>query len=102
MLHGWSWTQVRERTRDPDPPELTGTALLDLLYSLLSELTPLMHPRASPHTSLSLCFDVHWTRISSCPPRVPRTALPPGMYISPGRPDIFATLQNVIAGVRSA
>jgi hypothetical protein len=74
----------------------------DSLYALLPELTPLMHPRASPHTSLSLRFNVHWTRVSSRPPRVPRTALPSGMYIRPGRPDIFDTLQSVITGVRSA
>ena len=61
-----------------------------------------MQPRASPHTSLSLRFTVHWTRVSARPPRVPRTALPPGMYIRPGRPDIFDTLQSVITGVRSA
>jgi hypothetical protein len=61
-----------------------------------------MNPRASLHTSLSLRFNVHWTRVSSRPPRVLRTALPAGMYLCPGRPDIFATLQNVISGVRSA
>jgi hypothetical protein len=61
-----------------------------------------MQPRASPDTSLSLRFNVHWTRVSARPPRVPRTALPPGMYIRPGRPDIFDTLQSVITGVRSA
>ena len=61
-----------------------------------------MQPRASPHTSLSLRFNVHWTRVSGRPPRVPRTALPPGMYIRPGRPDISDTLQSVITGVRSA
>ena len=61
-----------------------------------------MQPRASPHTSLSLRFNVHWTRVSARPPRVPRTALPQGMYIRPGRPDIFDTLQSVITGVRSA
>jgi hypothetical protein len=73
----------------------------DSLYSLLPELTPLMQPRASPHASLSLKFNVHWTRVSGRPPRVPRTALPPGMYIRPGRPDIFETLQSVVSGVRS-
>ena len=61
-----------------------------------------MQPRASPHTSLSLRFNVHWTRVSARPPRVPRTALPPGMYIRPGRPDIFDALRSVITGVRSA
>ena len=61
-----------------------------------------MQPRSSRHNSLSLRFNVHWTRVSSRSPRVPRTALPPGMYICPGRPDISASLQNVIAGVRSA
>ncbi|KAI9451845.1 ferric reductase like transmembrane component-domain-containing protein [Russula earlei] len=74
----------------------------DSLYSLLPELTPLMQPRSSPHTSLSLRFNVHWTRASAGPPRVPRTALPAGMYLRAGRPDIFATLQSVIAGVRTA
>ncbi|KAF8504341.1 hypothetical protein F5888DRAFT_1799059 [Russula emetica] len=74
----------------------------DSLYSLLPELTPLMEPHASPHTSLSLRFNVHWTRVSARPPRVPRTALPSGMYIRPGRPDISDTLQSVITGVRSA
>ena len=74
----------------------------DSLYALLPELTPLMQPRASPHTSLSLRFNVHWTRVSARPPRVPRTALPPGMYIRPGRPDIFDTLQSVITDVCSA
>ena len=59
-----------------------------------------MHPRPSPHTALSLRFSVHWTRTSSRAPRVPRTALPPGMHLRAGRPDIHATLQNVIAGVR--
>ncbi|KAI0281874.1 hypothetical protein BGY98DRAFT_1094739 [Russula aff. rugulosa BPL654] len=48
----------------------------DSLYALLPELTPLMQPRASPHASLSLRFNVHWTRASGRPPRVPRTALP--------------------------
>jgi hypothetical protein len=61
-----------------------------------------MRPRASPHTSLSLRFNVHLTRVPAHPPRVPRTALPPGMYIRPGRPDIFDTLRGVIAGVRTA
>ena len=61
-----------------------------------------MQPHGSPHTSLSLRFNVHWTRVSARPPRVPRTPLPPGMYIRPGRPDIFDTLQSVITGVRSA
>ena len=61
-----------------------------------------MQPRASPHTSLSLRFNVHWTRASARPPCVPRTALPPGMYVRPGRPDIFDTLQSVTTGVRSA
>jgi hypothetical protein len=61
-----------------------------------------MQPRSSPHNTLSLRFNVHWTRVSSHTPRVPRTALPPGMYLCPGRPDISASLQNVIAGVRSA
>ncbi len=61
-----------------------------------------MQPRGSPDTSLSLRFNVHWTRVSGRPPRVPRTALPPGMYIRPGRPDIFDTLQSAITGVRSA
>src|SRR6267154_4826115 len=74
----------------------------DSLYSLLPELAPLMQPRASPHTSLSLRFNVHWTRVSGRPPRVPRTALPPGMYIRPGRPDIFDALQSAITAVRSA
>ena len=60
-----------------------GRYISDSLYSLLPELAPLMQPRASPHTSLSLRFNVHWTRISARPPRVPRTALPPGMYIRP-------------------
>jgi hypothetical protein len=74
----------------------------DSLYALLPELTLLMQPRPSPHTSLSLRFNVHWTRVSARPPCVPRTALPPGMYIDPGRPDIFDTLQSVITSVRSA
>jgi ferric-chelate reductase len=74
----------------------------DSLYALLPELMPLMRPRASPHACLSLRFNVHWTRVSGRPPRVPRTALPPGMYIRPGRPDIFETLQSVATGVRSA
>jgi len=79
-----------------------GRYMSDSLYALLPELIPLMQPRASPHTSLSLRFNVHLTRVSARPPRVPRTALPPGMYIRPGRPDIFETLQSVITGVRSA
>jgi hypothetical protein len=33
---------------------------------------------------------------------MPRTALPPGMYLHRGRPDIFDTLQSVITGVRTA
>lgn len=74
----------------------------DSLYSLLPELIPLMQPRASPHTTLSLRFNVHWTRASSHAPRVPRTALPAGMYLRAGRPDIFAALQSVITGVRAA
>lgn len=61
-----------------------------------------MQPRSSPHASLSLRFNVHWTRASSRPSRVPRTALPQGMYLRAGRPDIFATLQSVISGVRAA
>jgi len=69
---------------------------------MLPELTPLMQPRQSPYTSLSLRFNVHWTRASSRPPLAPRAALPPGMYLRPGRPDIHGTLQNAIAGVRTA
>ena len=62
-----------------------------------------MRPRASYHSSLSLRFNVHWTRVSSYhPPRVPHTTLPTGMYIQSGRPDIFNSLQSVIAGVRSS
>ena len=61
-----------------------------------------MQPRASPHTLLSLRFNVHFTRVSFRPPRVLRTALPEGMYIRQGRPDIFDALQRVITGVRSA
>jgi ferric-chelate reductase len=99
----WSVMDPGERANQgPGSARADGRRTSDSLYSLLPELTPLMHPRASPHTSLSLRFNVHWTRISSRPPRVPRTALPPGMYLRPGRPDIFATLENVIAGVRSA
>jgi ferric-chelate reductase len=86
-----------------DPLELTGNHESDSLYSLLPELTPLMRPRASYHSSLSLRFNVHWTRVSSYhPPRVPHTTLPTGMYIQSGRPDIFNALQSVIAGVRSS
>ncbi|KAI0261234.1 hypothetical protein BC834DRAFT_972832 [Gloeopeniophorella convolvens] len=73
----------------------------DSLYALLPDLLPLMRPRASPHTALSLRFTVHWTRASSRPPRVPRVPLPPGMHLRAGRPDIHATLQSVIAGVRA-
>ena len=61
-----------------------------------------MQPRASPHTLLSLRFNVHFTRVSFRPPRLLRTALPEGMYIRQGRPDIFDALQRVITGVRSA
>jgi hypothetical protein len=61
-----------------------------------------MRPRASQHTPLLLRFNVHWTRASSRPPRVPRMELPPGMYLHAGRPDISDALQNVIAGVRTA
>ena len=86
----------------PRSAHADGRYISDSLYSLLPELTALMQPRASPHTSLSLRLNVHWTRVSARPPRVPRTALPPGMYIRPGRPDIFDTLQSVITGVRSA
>jgi ferric-chelate reductase len=61
-----------------------------------------MQPRASPHSTLSLRFTVHWTRASSRPHRAPREALPPGMHLRAGRPDIYDTLQGVIAGVRAA
>jgi hypothetical protein len=75
---------------------------LDSLYSLLPELTPLMQPCSASHTSLSLRFNVHWTRASSRPPLASRTALPPGMYIRPGRPDIHMTLSDAIAAVLNA
>jgi len=58
-----------------------------------------MQPRSTPHTSLSLRFNIYWTRASSRPPLVPRTALPQGMYIRPGRPDIHGTLKDAITGV---
>jgi ferric-chelate reductase len=58
-----------------------------------------MQPRSTLHNSLSLRFNVHWTRASSHPPLVPRTALPQGMYILPGRPDIYGTLRDTISGV---
>jgi ferric-chelate reductase len=74
----------------------------DSLYSLLPKLTPLMQPCAFSHTSLSLRFSVHWTRASPRPHRVQRVALPPGMYLRAGRPDIYDTLQRVVADVRSA
>ncbi len=61
-----------------------------------------MQPRASPRATLSLRFSVHWTRTSALAPHVPRTALPPGMYLRAGRPDVRATLQSVIASVRDA
>lgn len=61
-----------------------------------------MQPRSSPHNSLSLRFNVHWTQASSRLPAVPRMALPQGMYLRPGRPDIHATLQNATAGVIEA
>jgi hypothetical protein len=103
--YGRSWTQVRKQTQGcfgPGSARAERRYLSDSLYTLLPELTPLMQPRASLHTSLSLRFNVHWTRVSARPPHVPRTALPPGMYIRPGRPDIFDTLQSVITGVRSS
>ncbi|KAI0251040.1 ferric reductase like transmembrane component-domain-containing protein [Lactifluus subvellereus] len=81
--------------------ELMGCYTPDSLYSLLPELMPLMQPRASPHAAISLRFNVHWTRASARPHRVPRTALPPGMVLRAGRPDIYETLRGVIAGVRS-
>jgi hypothetical protein len=74
----------------------------DTLYSLLPVLTPLMRPRSSPRTALSLRFNVHWTRTSALPPHVPRTTLPPGMHLRAGRPDIHATLQSTIDGLRDA
>ncbi|KAH9075008.1 hypothetical protein EDB83DRAFT_1887989 [Lactarius deliciosus] len=76
----------------------------DSLYSLLPELAPLMQPRASPRAALSLRFSVHWTRTSALRPAppVPYTALPPGMYLRAGRPDIHATLQSAIARVGEA
>ena len=86
----------------PGSARADGRPTPDSLYSLLPELIPLMQPRASPYNTLSLRFNVHWTRISSRAPRVPRTALPVGMYIRPGRPDLFTTLESVISGVRSA
>lgn len=61
-----------------------------------------MNPRSSPHNPLSLRFNVHWTQASSRPPAVPRMALPQGMYLRPGRPDIHATLKNATAGVIEA
>jgi hypothetical protein len=61
-----------------------------------------MQPRALSHASLSLRFSIHWTRASSRPHRVQRVALPPGMHLRAGRPDIHGALQGVIAGVRSA
>lgn len=63
---------------------------------------PLMQPRASPHGAISLRFNVHWTRASARPHSVQRTALPPGMILRAGRPDVYETLRGVIAGVRSA
>ncbi|KAI9440920.1 hypothetical protein H4582DRAFT_2074709 [Lactarius indigo] len=74
----------------------------DSLYSLLPVLAPLMQPCASPRAALSLRFSVHWTRMSALADRVPRTALPLGMYLRAGRPDIHATLQGVIASVGEA
>lgn len=95
---------MRKRTKNfcPRSARADGRHISDSLYSLLPELTPLMQPHASPYSSLSLRFNVHWTRVSARPPRVPRTALPQGMYIRPGRPDILDTLQSVITGVRKA
>ena len=61
-----------------------------------------MQPRSMPHSSLSLRFNVHWTRASSRPPLVARSALPQGMYIRPGRPDIHGTLKDTISGVLGA
>ncbi|KAI9440697.1 hypothetical protein H4582DRAFT_1488315 [Lactarius indigo] len=74
----------------------------DSLYSLLPELSPLMRPRTSPRAALSLRFSVHWTRTSALAPHVPRSALPPGMHLRAGRPDVHATLQSAIASVRDA
>ena len=103
-LYGRSRTQVREWIM----VNFSGTARADRyyesdsLYSLLPELTPLMLPRTPSHSSLSLRFNVHWTRVSSYhPPRVPHTTLPPGMCIQSGRPDVFDVLQRVIDGVRT-
>jgi ferric-chelate reductase len=101
----WSVTDPGKGADDSVPAparKLTEYCITDSLYSLLPELTPLMQPRASPHTALSLRFIVHWTRASSRPHRLPRVALPPGMHLRPGRPDISDTLQDVIAGVRAA
>jgi len=61
-----------------------------------------MQPRSSLRTALSLRFSVHWTRTAALAPQVSRTALPPGMYLRAGRPDLFATLQGVIASVSEA
>jgi ferric-chelate reductase len=74
----------------------------DSLYSLLPVLTPLMQPRPSPRAELSLRFSVHWTRASALSPQVLRMTLPSGMYLHVGRPNIRATLQGVIEGVRDA
>ena len=85
----------------PRPVGLT-TDVVDSLYSLLPILGPIMRPRASPRAALSIRFSVHWTRTFAHAPQVPRTTLPPGMYIRAGRPDIHATLQSMIDSLRDA
>jgi ferric-chelate reductase len=59
-----------------------------------------MQPRPSPRAALSLRFSVHWTRASALSSQVLRMTLPQGMYLHVGRPNINATLQGVIEGVR--
>ncbi|KAI0275847.1 hypothetical protein BGY98DRAFT_935474 [Russula aff. rugulosa BPL654] len=65
---------------DPDPLELTGNHESDSLYSLLPELTPLMRPRASYHSSLSL-RSFYWTGWNDDP----RADLPRGIVVGVGR-----------------
>lgn len=74
----------------------------DSLYALLPALTSLIQPRAYPDVPLSLRFSVHWTRASARPHHLKRVALPPGMYLRAGRPDIHEALHSVIASVNSA
>jgi ferric-chelate reductase len=65
------------------------------LTALLPTLRPLLRPRPSPHSALSISMTVHFTRAARS--ELPDPArLPIGLHVVPGRPNALRALEGTI------